>query len=329
MNRFKYFMYGSKFWNKQRRVMYYYGNHKGDGAFFKDEKAFATGKGICYIPSRNMGSFREAMAWITKEDHSYMSEGYISRFIREQSRLAGMTRADFINLAGGDTDLAKMVFDICLGQNPWNVAKRITFTGDDIRSKNLKLLRVECPYLLDGMIRKGVTDSLLLGSGMEVCYGKVRNVEVSVKTQGRVHLVWKGRDYHFRNDFPKELVEILRNPANPKYKKLEIIENNWFEEFVEMDGKLVSATVIDYEPDSDTESDLVEYVKDTAREHLKAQPGDVISIIRMDDKDGTDKQAADYNGAIGYVTFIDDAGQIHGSWGGLALIPEVDKYKIM
>ena len=29
------------------------------------------------------------------------------------------------------------------------------------------------------------------------------------------------------------------------------------------------------------------------------------------------------------VTHIDDAGQIHGTWGGCALIPGVDEYKVI
>ena len=36
-----------------------------------------------------------------------------------------------------------------------------------------------------------------------------------------------------------------------------------------------------------------------------------------------------YSGREGYVTHIDDAGQIHGTWGGCAIIPEVDTYIIV
>ena len=31
----------------------------------------------------------------------------------------------------------------------------------------------------------------------------------------------------------------------------------------------------------------------------------------------------------GVVTHIDDAGQIHGTWGGCAIVPEVDTYIIV
>lgn len=50
--------------------------------------------------------------------------------------------------------------------------------------------------------------------------------------------------------------------------------------------------------------------------------GDRIRIIRMDGEPR-------YDGKEGTVTHIDDAGQIHGTWGGCALIPGVDKFVII
>lgn len=34
-----------------------------------------------------------------------------------------------------------------------------------------------------------------------------------------------------------------------------------------------------------------------------------------------------YNGKSGTITDIDDMGQVHGTWGGLALQPERDKWE--
>ena len=48
--------------------------------------------------------------------------------------------------------------------------------------------------------------------------------------------------------------------------------------------------------------------------------GDKIKIIQLDDKYG-----AHYAGREGVITVIDDMGQLHGTWGGLALIPSLDK----
>lgn len=50
--------------------------------------------------------------------------------------------------------------------------------------------------------------------------------------------------------------------------------------------------------------------------------GDKIRIINMDGE-------PHYVGKKGTVTHIDDAGQIHGTWGGCALIPGVDEYEVI
>lgn len=50
--------------------------------------------------------------------------------------------------------------------------------------------------------------------------------------------------------------------------------------------------------------------------------GDEIKIISMKDE----PQYADREGV---VTHIDDAGQVHGTWGSCAIIPEIDTYVIL
>lgn len=36
-----------------------------------------------------------------------------------------------------------------------------------------------------------------------------------------------------------------------------------------------------------------------------------------------------YNGREGTITYIDDIGQLHGTWGGLAIIPEEDSFVVI
>ena len=60
----------------------------------------------------------------------------------------------------------------------------------------------------------------------------------------------------------------------------------------------------------------------------KVKIGDVIRIIRMYDDGGKDTQAAAYAGKTGTVEHIDSIGQLHGTWGGLAVIPGVDEFKV-
>ena len=50
--------------------------------------------------------------------------------------------------------------------------------------------------------------------------------------------------------------------------------------------------------------------------------GDKIRIINMKDE-------PQYNGKIGIVIAIDDLGQIHGTWGGCAIIPSIDEFEII
>ena len=50
--------------------------------------------------------------------------------------------------------------------------------------------------------------------------------------------------------------------------------------------------------------------------------GDRIKIISMKDE-------PHYNDREGVVTHIDDAGQVHGTWGGCAIIPKIDTYVVL
>ena len=54
----------------------------------------------------------------------------------------------------------------------------------------------------------------------------------------------------------------------------------------------------------------------------------LIRIIRMNDDGGKDLQARKYNGRSGVVEHIDSIGQLHGTWGGLAVIPGVDEIEV-
>lgn len=57
----------------------------------------------------------------------------------------------------------------------------------------------------------------------------------------------------------------------------------------------------------------------------KAKIGDKIVIKGFK---GDEPSAADYIGKTGVVESIDDIGQIHGTWGGLGLLPE-DDYEVL
>ena len=54
----------------------------------------------------------------------------------------------------------------------------------------------------------------------------------------------------------------------------------------------------------------------------KAKVGDTIRIINM-------KGEPHYTGRVGVIKYIDDIGQLHGTWGGCAIIPEEDEFEIV
>ena len=56
----------------------------------------------------------------------------------------------------------------------------------------------------------------------------------------------------------------------------------------------------------------------------RVKVGDKIHIISMEDV-----RANDYNGKEGVVKYIDSIGQLHGTWGGLAVIPECDTFVVV
>ncbi len=52
--------------------------------------------------------------------------------------------------------------------------------------------------------------------------------------------------------------------------------------------------------------------------------GDTIKILALDDP-----YSKDYPGKTGTVTLIDDANTLHGTWGGLGVLPDVDAFMVV
>lgn len=56
---------------------------------------------------------------------------------------------------------------------------------------------------------------------------------------------------------------------------------------------------------------------------MEVKVGDKIRIIHLTGEDGR------YDGHEGTVEHIDAIGQLHGTWGGLAVIPEEDEFVVI
>lgn len=60
----------------------------------------------------------------------------------------------------------------------------------------------------------------------------------------------------------------------------------------------------------------------SAKKNYDYLVGKVIRITCMDDEPS-------YEGKTGKVIFVDDMGQLHGTWGGLAVIPDIDRFSVI
>lgn len=56
--------------------------------------------------------------------------------------------------------------------------------------------------------------------------------------------------------------------------------------------------------------------------------GDTIRIIKMDDC-GYDSAVHAYAGKTGVVEHIDGIGDLHGTWGSLAVVPGADEFEVI
>lgn len=56
---------------------------------------------------------------------------------------------------------------------------------------------------------------------------------------------------------------------------------------------------------------------------MKVETGNTIRIIHLKGEDDR------YDGRIGVVEHIDSLGQLHGTWGGLAVIPGEDEFVVI
>ena len=65
------------------------------------------------------------------------------------------------------------------------------------------------------------------------------------------------------------------------------------------------------------------------KNNMKAQVGDTIRIIRMDDNNGKDIAAQKMNGVIATINHIDSIGQLHLQGYGLAVNPDIDEFEIL
>lgn len=113
--------------------------------------------------------------------------------------------------------------------------------------------------------RQGITDSLLLESGVEIFSAVVDGkYDVFLRTCGDVRIIWKDVSYRNRSSFPDDLVEAIRNNNFYNNPDAYVDMNNWYEIFVyDEHNTLLCSDVYDVDIDKMTEEDARSYILDT------------------------------------------------------------------
>lgn len=57
--------------------------------------------------------------------------------------------------------------------------------------------------------------------------------------------------------------------------------------------------------------------------NIDFKPGMKVRIIHLEGEDNR------YDGREGVIEYVDAIGQLHGSWGGLAIIPDADDFEVL
>lgn len=150
------------------------------------------------------------------------------------------------------------------------------------------------------------------------------------------------KDYASKKDLKENLEDEIKDYlAYCKKEKLEAKDYKSLQKY--MDAKNANLTEGDFVDDANADildsqadkyeeeenlrkeikenTDLEESAKDIIELDQDVKIGDVIRIIHLDGEDNK------YDDKQGIIKSIDDLGQLHGTWGGVAVIPGVDEFE--
>ena len=120
-------------------------------------------------------------------------------------------------------------------------------------------------WLKPAIERAGITDSLLLESGVEIFSALIDGkYDVFLRTCGDVRIVWKDVSYRNRSGFPDDLVEAIRTKNFYNNPDAYVDMNNWYEIFVyDEKNTLIHSDVYDEDIDEMTEEEARGFALDT------------------------------------------------------------------
>jgi len=111
-------------------------------------------------------------------------------------------------------------------------------------------------------------DSMLLDSGQEVATLKYRGYDISIRVCGEVRVDYKDDRYACASEMPDELLAKFRDASAYDDPDVNIIDNNWFEVFIDKDGVWTGRSDVT-DLDEDTEEGLASGLKDMVDEYIQ------------------------------------------------------------
>lgn len=157
-------------------------------------------------------------------------------------------------------------YDSTSPSHPWTI-QVIETTGEDIcRSIDKHFVTLAAAKReIDDFHKKKIefklfvpvselVDSMLLDSGQYVATLKYKGFEANIRVCGEVDVEYEGSDYKAACQMPEELLAKFRDNSAYSDPDVNIIDNNWFEVFIDKDDKWTGySEVIDMDS---TENDI-------------------------------------------------------------------------
>lgn len=113
-------------------------------------------------------------------------------------------------------------------------------------------------------------DSGISIASFELHDGK-HTYDVSIETQGYVNVFDNKENERYRcaSDMPEELVKAFAE-GTVDHERYEIMENNWYEVFVEIDGEFSYSDCMECDPcDFENEEDIKSYIIDWVLDYIE------------------------------------------------------------
>ncbi len=119
-------------------------------------------------------------------------------------------------------------------------------------------------------------DSMLMDSGQDVITINHRGYDVSVRVCGEVRVDYKGSRYAAACQMPEDLLAKFRDGSAYSDPDVNVIDNNWFEAFIDKDGQWTGSSSVIDDFDGESEEDVAKELVDMVDECVVDEAMDLL-----------------------------------------------------